>query len=64
MNAYKKYQERKRLQRAVKNRFPEIKKTVTDNLPKQRVQIDKNTVVLAPEAASTLQIRSRYEQNN
>lgn len=60
-NAYKKYQAQKRLTKAVKKRFPETEKTLTDNLPKQMVQINNKTIVLAPEAASTLQIRSRYE---
>jgi len=58
---YKKRLERKRLSRAVQERFPEPERTITDNLPKKIVQINCKTIVLAPEEASILQIRSRYE---
>ncbi|MGV8828223.1 MAG: hypothetical protein ACWA6U_07865 [Breznakibacter sp.] len=58
---YKKRLERKRLSRAVQERFPEPERTLTDQLPKKIVRINCKTIVLAPEEASILQIRSRYE---
>ncbi len=64
MNAYKKDQERKRLTKAVKDKFPETKLTLADNTQKKVIRINNKTVVLAPEAAATLNIKNRYEQNN
>ncbi len=61
MNAYKRSVELKRQRKAVKEQFSKTTRSLKDELPKQVVAIDKNTVVFAPEAASTLNIRSRYE---
>lgn len=61
-SAYKKDLQRKRRTRAVKEAFPEPQKKLSYNQSKQIIQINNNTIVLAPAEASTLQIRSRYEQ--
>jgi len=61
---YKKDAQRKRCKRALADKFPEMKRTVSNNLPKQHVRIDNKTIVLAPAAASTLAIRSRYASSN
>jgi len=60
-NEYRKRHEQKRLTKAVKERFPDTQKTLTNSQPQKAVQIDKNTIVLTAPEASTLQIRSRYE---
>ena len=61
MNAYRKDQERKRRSKAVKEKFPEMEKSFTDNTPKKAIRINNKTIVFAPAGAEALNIRSRYE---
>lgn len=61
MNAYKKDQERKRCSKAVREKFPEIQKTITDTNPKKAIRINNKTIVLAPTEANALNIINRYE---